>query len=430
MTHPWSAARWYALAAAGVAAFTIYGSLVPFDFRWREPGDAVGSFAWAMRFRTGIESKSDGLANFLLGVPLGFAVLGGLRVDRGRGWDTVRTAALAWPGCAGLAVAVEFLQLYLPTRMCSGADVYAQSLGSAVGMVGWLAAGQRFTDVARRIGSDPRAGGRTGQLLAVYLGLILIVQTLPLDLTASPGAVYRKIRDGGVGLTPFGEWGRGDNHAGMLKSWVILFAVYLPAGLLAARLPNRGFVAVAAGAVGVAVGMEACQLFVSRSPSVTDVIVGVAAVVAGWAIARAGVAGNVGRFALGAAWVVALAVAAWFPFAVVAAPRWDAVVWVPFADLFLRNDLDIPGQVLSRMLAFAPLGILAGGRPGIAAGFAAGVAFVLEGGQLFVPRRVPGTTDVVLAAAGAWAAAVVTRKVRAGVPAVPAVVVVERRRAA
>lgn len=429
MTHPWSAARWYALAAAGVVAFTIYGSLVPFDFRWREPGDAIGSFAWAMRFRTGIESKSDGLANFLLGVPLGFAVLGGLRVDRGRGWDTVRTAALAWPGCAGLAVTVEFLQLYLPTRMCSGADVYAQSLGSAVGMVGWLAVGQRFTDVARRIGSDPRAGGRTGQLLAAYLLLILIVQTLPLDLTASPGAVYRKIRDGGVGLTPFGEWGRGDNHAGMLKSWVILFAVYLPAGLLAARLPNRGFAAVAAGAVGVAVGMEACQLFVSRSPSVTDVIVGVAAVVTGWGLSETG---KRGRFALGAAWVVALAVAAWLPFAVVVAPRWDAVVWVPFADLFLRNDLDIPGQVLSRMLAFAPLGILAGtgGRVGFAAAMAGGVAVVLEAGQLFVPGRVPGTTDVVLAAAGAWAAAVVTRNVCAGEPAVPAVVVVERRRAA
>ena len=421
------AARWYALLAAGVAAFTVYGSLVPFTFHHRDGNEVAAAFSWAMRHRTGIESRSDGVANFLLGVPLGFGVLAALRVDRRGAWRTAGVGAAVWPACVGLAGFVEFLQLYLPTRTCSGADVIAQAAGSACGMLAWLLVGQRFTDAARRAWSDPRVGGRASQFLAAYLLLILLVQTLPLDLTASPFAVYRKVRDGGVCLTPFGELGRGGDPAGKVKSWVILFGAYLPAGLLLARR-NLGTVALAAGVI--AIGMEASQLFVSRSPSVTDAVVGTAAVLAGWGIANLRRSTDT-ALSLGLTWFAALAFAAWFPFAV-RSPAWDAVAWVPFADLFLRNDLDIPGEALSRMLAFAPFGILlaARGRPRFAPGIAGGLAAVLEAGQLFVAGRTPGTTDVVLAALGAGVAAAVTRRMRHAEPEPPVVVWREDRRAA
>src|SRR5205823_747278 len=45
------ARRWYALLVCGSAAFTLFGSLVPFEFRDRPWGDATAAFARAMTER-------------------------------------------------------------------------------------------------------------------------------------------------------------------------------------------------------------------------------------------------------------------------------------------------------------------------------------------------------------------------------------------
>src|SRR4029079_2220712 len=62
-------------------AFTVVGSLVPFQFRARHFAEAVDSFCWAMTHRLLVESRSDGIANVLLGIPFGFAFLGVLCED-------------------------------------------------------------------------------------------------------------------------------------------------------------------------------------------------------------------------------------------------------------------------------------------------------------------------------------------------------------
>lgn len=412
MTGSWSAARWYAVLAAGVVAFTVYGSLVPFQFQNRSWAEASGSFAWAMQNRLRIESRSDVVANFLLGVPLGFCVLGAQRVDRAGLRRTMVTGLAVWPACVGLAGLVEFLQVYLPTRTSSGADVAAQAAGSVAGMLAWVAAGQWLTDGARRAVADPRAGGRAGQWLAAYLAVVLLVQVLPLDLTTSPGQAYRKLRSGVVWV-PFQESATPD----AVKSWVMLAAVFLPAGLLAARVTGWNFPAVAVGAIGFATATEAAQLLVSRSPSATDVLVGSMAVLVGWGIGRWFPARirDGEALLLGGMWAGLLAIAAWFPLTFQLPPRWETVAWIPFADLFSRNDLDIPGEVLTRLLAFAPCGILAvaASRGWWAVPVAVGVSAILEAGQLLVPGRVPGTTDIVLAGVGAGIAAALTRKISA-----------------
>ncbi|HJZ59197.1 MAG TPA: hypothetical protein VKE74_29905, partial [Gemmataceae bacterium] len=58
--------RTFALLVLGVAAFTVYGSLVPFEYRSRTWDDAAGAFVRAMRYRARIDSRSDALANVLL----------------------------------------------------------------------------------------------------------------------------------------------------------------------------------------------------------------------------------------------------------------------------------------------------------------------------------------------------------------------------
>ncbi|HVK19167.1 MAG TPA: VanZ family protein [Fimbriiglobus sp.] len=287
---PMTAARWYAVLAAASAAFIAYGSFVPFHFQARPLGEAWDTFAWVMQTRWRIESRSDLLANVLLGVPLGFCLLGARRVDRpGRG-AAVRAGLAMWPGCVAYAAAVEFAQLFFAGRTSSATDVLAQGVGAAAGMTAWVLAGPRLTDAARRILSDPRAGGPAGRLLLAYLGLIALAQMLPLDLTASPYAARRRLLQGGVVLVPFAEWDDPlADQQWLLLTWMGQVILFFPAGLLLAQVPGRmrrpwiGLLAAVAVGLGVGALTEAGQLLVSRTPSVTDVLFGAAGLTAGWA---------------------------------------------------------------------------------------------------------------------------------------------------
>jgi VanZ family protein len=128
--------------ALGAAAFILCGSLVPFDFRSRELGEAVDSFLWALQNRWRPQSRSDGIANVLLGIPFGFALVGLFRTGRtGRTGDLL-LGGIVIPLCMAFAAAVEFAQLFVPERTCAGSDVLCQGFGAAIGAAGWTFAGR------------------------------------------------------------------------------------------------------------------------------------------------------------------------------------------------------------------------------------------------------------------------------------------------
>src|SRR5262249_41372537 len=146
------------------------------------------------------------IANVMLGVPLGFGLLGLVCADRG--WPPARVARIGLyllPACAAFAAAVEFSQLFTAARTCSTSDILAQTLGSAPGVAVWVRWGQWLPTRARDVWTraDVNAAGR---LLIAYLALVAFVQTLPFDLTMSPYNVYGKVKDGGVRFVPFGEF--------------------------------------------------------------------------------------------------------------------------------------------------------------------------------------------------------------------------------
>src|SRR5262245_23883932 len=103
--------RAFAWAALGVAAFTVYGSLVPLEFR-APPEDPVDTFCKILS-EPHIDSRSDTLVNVMLGVPLGFALLGMIAADRR--WPVQKQVVFGvrlLPVCAIFASAVEFSQLF------------------------------------------------------------------------------------------------------------------------------------------------------------------------------------------------------------------------------------------------------------------------------------------------------------------------------
>ncbi|MFM8271677.1 MAG: VanZ family protein [Gemmata sp.] len=422
--------RALAWAAAGAAAFVVYGSLVPFRFGPRTHGlDAV------LRDGLWIGSRSDALANVLLGVPLGFALLGAACADRGGHPRTVALRGLLLlPACVLFSAAVECAQLYTPTRTCALSDVVAQGFGALAGMLLWAACGQRLTDraTAAWVRADVNAAGR---LLGAYLGLLLFVQTLPFDLSASPADLYRKLRDGVV-WRPFAEFA-GPSDADRWRQYsklARLAGLYFPVGLLLARVNGRpgrwGAGPVALACAALALALEAAQLLVqSRAPAATDALVGALTPVLGWYAARIHHEGLALPFV--ASWAVV-----WFalmtpvtmpPPGAPRLPEPRPFEWVTGAER--GEPLTALEEVLTRAVLFGLLGVLVAarrlpprtrrGRPGsvptavaLAAVLGLAVAGLFESAQRWSDVHAPSVTDVLLGGAGAALGVLVAGRAR------------------
>lgn len=436
--------RAYALLALGAVAFTLYGSYVPFHYRSRSWSDATDAFHWAMENRLAMQSRSDWVANCMLGVPLGFCLLAALRVDRPSRNAAVGTGLVLLPVCTAFAAAVEFGQLYFSGRTCAGSDVWAQGMGSTLGVLVWLLRGQWATDKVRSALEGQRDRGNALVPLLGYLGFAMLVEFLPFDLTISPAKLYHRANDADVtarvplseldyraGRTEYDDWKK-------IQNWLELFALSWPLGALVARLPGKwqcidGLPRVFGFALGVSILLELGQLPVeSRHPSSTDVLVLTFGILVGWAavlsFADRGVRKRRMRvaLALGIVWFAALAVIHWHPFefrAGIAGGRLADLEEVPMAGLAEKNYLWALDEVLSKFILFVTIGVLAiwgrktaTTRPGtlVPVLIAGGIAAILEFGQAFIPIRTPGATDVLFGFVGGWIGAEATRRIAFG----------------
>jgi VanZ family protein len=108
---------------AFVVVFIIYGSLFPFDFR--SPPE---SFDKLLERHNPFGNAADAIDNLLLFVPLGFALHFSLHRSR----DRLIASVLA---ILSLGLGLQLLQLFLPSRTASLADVIWNSVGLAVGLL-------------------------------------------------------------------------------------------------------------------------------------------------------------------------------------------------------------------------------------------------------------------------------------------------------
>ena len=168
--------RGYAVLALLMAALTAYLSFVPFDYKARSLSEAIESFGWVLRTRTVIVSRSDFLANGLLGMPLGFFLLGAVCGDRRRFWRTSVIALSLWPICVIYPAIVEFSQLFFHGRTSSATDIAAQAFGSAGGMLLWLIVGRTLTLFIHHLAFVARLSTMTGRLLVGYLVLLYLAR--------------------------------------------------------------------------------------------------------------------------------------------------------------------------------------------------------------------------------------------------------------
>ena len=121
---------------AGYAGFIMYASLTPF-YGWQEQGLEFWAVLTAPLGLT--YSGFDALSNFLAYLPFGLLLALTIRTYF-RGWLSVVLATLL---AMGLSVAMEYMQMYLPSRTSSNADILTNSLGALGGALFAVSISQR-----------------------------------------------------------------------------------------------------------------------------------------------------------------------------------------------------------------------------------------------------------------------------------------------
>lgn len=407
----------------GYLAFVIYGSLVPLRLVPLPLDEALRRFANTPMLQLGIASRADLVANLLLFVPLAFLL---------REWLLgARRGPLAWLGsglialsCCGLAVAIEFTQVYFPARTVSLNDIAAESAGAVLGLLAHGLAAPRLRGWALGWWQAEGARPLAGRILQAYLLLLVLFAVMPLDLTISPVELYHKWQEGRVDLIPFTDLAQDPVQA--LYDMAVDLLLWVPVGLLWRMAGQPTGQVVLRGAL-LAAALEVLQLFVySRVTSTTDVITGGLGCGLGALLAAVLHTGGGLQRVAWRPWLLLWALAAlalfWYPFnfgwgSSSLAARWNDALRVPFVTYYAGTEFHALNELLRKSLVFLPGGLLwAGWAAQRSAGDAAQrrrwhrrgavlallLALVVEGGQLALPGKVADFTDALLEAVGAW----------------------------
>lgn len=389
-----TAARGRALPLFFYTLLVVYGTLYPFR-DWVFPSD----FQWEALLPSwpGHLSRADMLTNLVIYLPIG-----ALWVWH-RGPPVLRAllSALVFGGC--LSTVLESVQVLLPGRVPSLADLLANLAGTLVGgVVAALVApraplGRRATELRRRWFLP----GRLTDLGLAALGLWALAQLTPLVPSADLGNLKQGLKPLWHALT-----GRAAFQPAQAAEY---FLAVTGLGLLAATLGRDGRRTSRLFALFVAAVLLAKVPVLTRQLSLeaaTGGALGLLAVLAarGQQHRRAGL---IAAAALTAAFLAGALRAG----GTGGPPARVGLNWVPFGSHRL-NLFDLPdllGELWPSLAAGCAVRGLWDDRPRLPPAMLGGLlwaiaALAVEWAQRTIPGRVPDITDVVLVVAG-WLAA-------------------------
>lgn len=403
--------------ALAYTLFVVYGSLVPFEFRAISWDNAVAGFAAIQWLELGVGSRADWVANLILYIPLGYLWLGAIA---GR-----RKQAVAWSVgillsgllITGIALSIEFAQQFFPPRTVSLNDLFAEFVGSALGMLLWMLAGRPLSDIWHRFVQGGAQAVSAG--LLVYILAYLFLSLFPYDFLLSAAEWRAHLTAGKAGWLFAGScrWQCG------LKLVPEMLAV-LPFGLLLVNKSGR-FSLATASSLGIVLGLtiEILQLGIasgiSQGASVLSRAAGV--VLGAWLPTlfrhwdrqrmrpwmRAGLATAVVPYALALAWLNQWFDAPWVS-TDVAIARLAEIRFIPFYYHYYTSEAVALVSLLFQFGLYSAVGVgiwlwrylqswQKPGNGGGAALIALLAAAVIETGKLFVPSQHPDPSNLLIA---------------------------------
>lgn len=412
----------------GWVVFVVYGSLVPLDFQPLPIDVAWQRLLSAPMFKLGIESRADWVANGVLYLPVGFLSTGALMGDAAGSGRKFASGLLGLLFGITLAVAVEFAQTAFPPRTVSRNDMLAESIGSALGVLGACAGAPQFRQLLR--GYD-----QGGQVLALRLAkfyalMFPVIVLFPFDLLVSVGEWQAKLRGPQVGL-----WLAGSSHHLGTTTLAAKLAVetlaVVPLGALWAGLRHpkfpgsgraqEGAVLLGGLLVGALLGLlvEGAQLAIasglSQGVSVLTRACGFALGAAAWGHRSAWepetFRSRVRYFSFPIFVLMVLIVynRAWTGPWLDLGQAWRRLAvdtrFLPFYYHYYTTEMQAVISLTAVSLCYAPLGVLGWAwhvRPGVVATMALLLSGLMELSKVFAQSVHPDPSNLWIAAAAAW----------------------------
>jgi glycopeptide antibiotics resistance protein len=363
------------LIGFGYLLFVIYGSLVPLDFH-------------ALPLDTAITVSGSPLARSRhrlarrLGRQPAAVHSACLHLHRRAGaWARCGGAGRGFPAGGGgrlhgLALSIEFTQLFFPQRTVSQNDIAAETLGGILGVGCWWLFGARLVAWYESWLHVREPAALSERLAWGYVGIAFAYGVLPLDLTISAVEIYHKWGEGKLVLMPFSALP--DDPAQAFYEVFTDILLWLPPALLW-RMGGKTGARAWRMAFAAALLLEVLQLFVySRVTDVSDLL---AAALGAWigVLLGARLGPKNGRapprmqadagmarwrpLLLAFAWLPVLMLVFWYPFdfrtdGAFVRERLDFLGRVPFEIYYFGTEFRAITSVFNKMLFFAPLGAL------------------------------------------------------------------------
>jgi len=418
--------------AFGVTLLAVYGCFVPLEFHDMTWDAAVEKFRQVRAVDFGQVTPIDWIVHILLFAPMAFLWTSLVDIDQRQRWPGVVWAVPVVALLGGLAVAIEFGQIWTVRRSVSLNDIYADLIGIGVGIGLWFVAGRWSVARVRDIWRTDADAPPIKRLLQLYAVAFFLYCVQPLDVALSPEALRLKAEQGRILLRPFGHtYGSAADLLWQVFGDVVLF---IPIGMML-RLKGRGrrtVIAATLFGVALAIAIEAAQFLVfSRYTDVTDVFTSgigalLGAVLVGWLPWTVTGKGRQ-RSRLPGRWRAAIAVglillytlpllaAFWHPYTRVASTQvfqenLRGFLAAPFQAYYVGGEFIALTNIVRSVILFAPIGAVVrwatGPRSVAVAGLACAAAalpigLAIEVGQAGLVDKIADVTDLGLYLFGA-----------------------------
>jgi hypothetical protein len=367
----------------------------------------------------GSDQQPDWMANLLLLVPIAFLITGSVWPRRAVGLRWI-AALSAFFICFALVLAIKFAQLYFPPRTVTLNYIFAQSLGSFLGIFLFGIFHRQLFALTRSM----RLGGpRALEILLAFYAVALFAYFLfPFDFAWTGADLSARLSS--LPRLLF-AWPNQDRSF-VLRLVLLLagVATTVPLGMLiVARSPAITLSRVAAlGFALMAAVCAATALVISATPTLVTIATRTIGIVIGAAIMQRWKPGNPAGWRAAAARALPLLVPAYILAVLfvndLLATRWRsfaealaALDWrglVPFWHYYIVTKMQATASLVVHAAMFAPIGIMVWLRRGngtTATWLAMGLAFVfailVEFGRWLRPGLQPDISDTFVAVAAA-----------------------------
>ena len=406
----------------------VYAALVPLQYHDRSLADAWVAFQEIRYLALTVDLRDDWIANGLLFVPVAFltALLLTQAFEKA---PRILVLTLAGAFSFSLAVSVEFAQLFFPPRTVKLNDIVSESAGSLVGLALFARYTHWFQALVMSISHDSR--WLKSRLLEGYAVAYLAFALFPFDFLLSWSELVAKIHSDTWGW--FVALGSPSLMVLGLKIAAEV-ALTVPFGVLLGRLSNgsaSGYLRAALAGILLGGCIEVAQFFtytgISQGLSVLSRSLGVVCGVAfcGHRDRWTGdsVATILRRYILlfGTVYVlVQLDINHWFDSTWLslefAAVKLEQVNFVPLYYHYYAGQGHALFSILAVCVSYVPVAVLLWAHqrtPRFALAASLLFATCVEAGKLFLEAGHPDPSNILLAGATSWIAAIFLRKTTA-----------------